>query len=175
MKQHSLASAAFLLTLTSINSWALAGFVTFAGLDRATIISPAGQTFTWTSDGQTDTVTVRPVGSTQYLNPTVPYTANGRGPFSNFHTGVRSLGGSVDVSFEFLFSRPIDITTYNTETLASKELMTLQTGSIGNGIEIQIDAVGVPEPASISLVRVGITRVLTQRSRRNRQSVKSAS
>ena len=127
MKRFVLSSAALMLTLTTVNSSALAGYITFAGLDRATVISPTGQTFTWTSAGQTGTVTVRPVGSTQYLNPTVPNTANGRGPFSNFHTGVRSPGGSVDVSFEFLFSRPIDITIFNTETLATKELMTYQT------------------------------------------------
>jgi hypothetical protein len=127
MRRLLLAVSACLLFFGMTPSFALAGFVSFAGLDRETVISAAGQTFTWTSDGYTGTVTVRPAGPITYLNPTVPNTANNRGPFSIFHTGVRSPGGPVDVSFEFLFSQPINITVYNTETLAGREVMTLQT------------------------------------------------
>ncbi len=121
-----LASAIVLLTLVS-DSLALAGFVSFSGIVRSTIILPAGQTFPWSSGGLSGTVIARPSGSVTALTSNTPSAGNGRGTRSSFYTGMHSDGGTVGVYYEFIFDKPIDITVYNAETLAGPERITLNT------------------------------------------------
>ncbi len=90
-------------------------------------MSPSGQTFSWTSGGVTGTVIVRPSGPVDALTDNTPSAGNGRGFRSSFYTGIVSTGGPVGVFYEFLFSRPIDITVYNAETLVPVERITLNT------------------------------------------------
>jgi len=116
-----------LLTFSSRSSSALADFMSFPGIVRNTIISPSGQTFSWTSGGVTGTVIVRPSGSVDALTDNTPSAGNGRAFRSSFYTGMVSAGGPVGVFYEFLFSRPIDITVYNAETLVPVERITLST------------------------------------------------
>ena len=200
----------------------------FPGIVRDTIILPAGQTFSWTSNGVSGTVTARPVGDVSVLTSTTPSAGNGHATKSAFYTGMRSPGGPVSVYYEFLFNKPIDITVYNAETLATVERITLETngapwtggwisattgklvglgtqsvamspsaptppnpfaavsskgvtrlgflnetllppgvpGANGNSIEINIDAVSIPEPASIQLTGLLATILLGYRFRR---------